>query len=74
MKIRWFGQFAFLLSDSVRVAIDPFGDVDVLMLPIGGGPTVGGDAAAAIVRELVPAARPRSTLCSQRVSVRLSGS
>jgi L-ascorbate metabolism protein UlaG (beta-lactamase superfamily) len=27
MKIRWFGQSAFLLSGSVRVAIDPFGDV-----------------------------------------------
>jgi L-ascorbate metabolism protein UlaG (beta-lactamase superfamily) len=27
MRIRWFGQSAFLLSGSVRVAIDPFGDV-----------------------------------------------
>ena len=27
MKIRWFGQSAFLLSGSARVAIDPFGDV-----------------------------------------------
>jgi L-ascorbate metabolism protein UlaG (beta-lactamase superfamily) len=27
MKIRWFGQSAFLVSGSVRVAIDPFGDV-----------------------------------------------
>jgi L-ascorbate metabolism protein UlaG (beta-lactamase superfamily) len=28
MKIRWFGQSAFLLTGSARVAIDPFGDVD----------------------------------------------
>jgi L-ascorbate metabolism protein UlaG (beta-lactamase superfamily) len=27
MKIRWFGQSAFLLSGSIRVAIDPFGDM-----------------------------------------------
>ena len=27
MKIRWFGQSAFLLSGSLRVAIDPFGRV-----------------------------------------------
>jgi hypothetical protein len=27
MRIRWFGQSAFLLSGSVRVAIDPFGGV-----------------------------------------------
>ena len=27
MRIRWFGQSAFLLTGSVRVAIDPFGDV-----------------------------------------------
>jgi L-ascorbate metabolism protein UlaG (beta-lactamase superfamily) len=27
MKIRWFGQSAFLLTGSARVAIDPFGDV-----------------------------------------------
>jgi L-ascorbate metabolism protein UlaG (beta-lactamase superfamily) len=33
---------------------DAIGAVDVLMLPVGGGPTVGGDAAAAIVRELAP--------------------
>ena len=26
MKIRWFGQSAFLVSGSVRVAIDLFGD------------------------------------------------
>jgi len=27
MRIRWFGQSAFLLTGSVRIAIDPFGDV-----------------------------------------------
>ena len=27
MRIRWFGQSAFLLTGSMRVAIDPFGDV-----------------------------------------------
>jgi L-ascorbate metabolism protein UlaG (beta-lactamase superfamily) len=119
MRIRWFGQSAFLLSGSARVAIDPqvvrstagtfdtpvgevraiaaehddvagtrrgpntifafaldglriahlgdfgqralrpeqraaIGDVDVLMLPVGGGPTVGGEAAAAVMRELPP--------------------
>jgi L-ascorbate metabolism protein UlaG (beta-lactamase superfamily) len=30
------------------------GDVDVLFLPVGGGPTVGGEPAAAIVRALRP--------------------
>jgi L-ascorbate metabolism protein UlaG (beta-lactamase superfamily) len=30
------------------------GEVDVLFLPVGGGPTVGGEAAAAIVRALRP--------------------
>jgi L-ascorbate metabolism protein UlaG (beta-lactamase superfamily) len=30
------------------------GDVDVLFLPVGGGPTVGGESAAAIVRALEP--------------------
>jgi L-ascorbate metabolism protein UlaG (beta-lactamase superfamily) len=30
------------------------GEVDVLFLPVGGGPTVGGDEAAAIVRALRP--------------------
>ena len=30
------------------------GNVDVLLLPIGGGPTVGGESAAAIVRALRP--------------------
>jgi L-ascorbate metabolism protein UlaG (beta-lactamase superfamily) len=33
---------------------DAIGDVDVLFLPVGGGPTVGGERAAAIVREHAP--------------------
>jgi L-ascorbate metabolism protein UlaG (beta-lactamase superfamily) len=33
---------------------DAIGEVDVLFLPIGDGPTVGGEPAAAIVRELRP--------------------
>ncbi|HYA08648.1 MAG TPA: MBL fold metallo-hydrolase [Gaiellaceae bacterium] len=33
---------------------DAIGEVDVLFLPVGGGPTIGGAPAAAIVRELRP--------------------
>jgi len=44
-----FGQSA--LRPEQRSAL---GDVDVLFLPIGGGPTVGGEEAAALVRELDP--------------------
>lgn len=44
-----FGQAA--LRPEQRAAI---GEVDVLFLPVGGGPTVGGEEAAAIVRELRP--------------------
>ena len=44
-----FGQSA--LRPEQRAAI---GDVDVLMLPVGGGPTIGGEAAAGLVRELAP--------------------
>jgi L-ascorbate metabolism protein UlaG (beta-lactamase superfamily) len=32
--------------------IEAIGDVDVLLIPVGGGPTVGGEAAAAVVRAL----------------------
>lgn len=44
-----FGQAA--LRPEQRAAI---GDVDVLFLPVGDGPTVGGERAAAIVHELAP--------------------
>jgi len=44
-----FGQAG--LRPAQREAI---GEVDVLLLPVGGGPTVGGESAAAIVRELRP--------------------
>ena len=27
MRLRWFGQSAFLLSGERRVAVDPFGDM-----------------------------------------------
>jgi L-ascorbate metabolism protein UlaG (beta-lactamase superfamily) len=33
---------------------EAIGEVDVLLLPVGGGPTVGGESAAAIVRALRP--------------------
>lgn len=45
-----FGQPA--LRPEQREAL---GDVDVLLLPVGGGPTIAPDAAAALVRELAPA-------------------
>ncbi|HEU5215990.1 MAG TPA: MBL fold metallo-hydrolase [Gaiellaceae bacterium] len=45
-----FGQPA--LRPEQRAAL---GDVDVLFLPVGGGPTIAPDAAAALVRELQPA-------------------
>jgi L-ascorbate metabolism protein UlaG (beta-lactamase superfamily) len=44
-----FGQPA--LRPEQREAL---GDVDVLILPVGGGPTIAPDAAAALVRELRP--------------------
>lgn len=44
-----FGQPA--LRPEQREAI---GEVDVLFLPVGGGPTLGGEGAAAVVRELAP--------------------
>jgi len=33
---------------------EALGEIDVLLLPVGGGPTVGGERAAAVVRELRP--------------------
>jgi L-ascorbate metabolism protein UlaG (beta-lactamase superfamily) len=44
-----FGQAA--LRPEQRAAI---GDVDLLFVPAGGGPTIGGEPAAALVRELAP--------------------
>jgi len=44
-----FGQEA--LRSEQRAAL---GDIDVLFLPVGGGPTIGGEPAAAVARELRP--------------------
>jgi L-ascorbate metabolism protein UlaG (beta-lactamase superfamily) len=44
-----FGQPA--LRPEQRAAI---GDVDILFVPVGGGPTIGGERAADLVRELAP--------------------
>jgi L-ascorbate metabolism protein UlaG (beta-lactamase superfamily) len=53
LRLCHFGDFG---QDELRSAQrDAIGDIDVLFLPVGGGPTVGGEAAAAIVRELRPA-------------------
>ena len=52
LRIAHFGDFGQAeLRPDQREAI---GEVDVLLLPVGGGPTVGGEEAAAIVRSLRP--------------------
>jgi L-ascorbate metabolism protein UlaG (beta-lactamase superfamily) len=52
LALSHFGDFGQSeLRPEQRVAI---GEIDVLFLPVGGGPTVGGEPAAAIVRELAP--------------------
>lgn len=52
LRVCHFGDFGQAeLRAEQRQAI---GDVDVLFLPVGSGPTVGGESAAAIVRELRP--------------------
>jgi L-ascorbate metabolism protein UlaG (beta-lactamase superfamily) len=52
LRVAHFGDFGQAeLRPAQREAI---GGVDVLLLPIGGGPTVGGESAASIVRELEP--------------------
>jgi L-ascorbate metabolism protein UlaG (beta-lactamase superfamily) len=52
LRVCHFGDFGQAeLRPEQRRAI---GEVDVLFLPVGGGPTVGGERAAAIVRELRP--------------------
>jgi L-ascorbate metabolism protein UlaG (beta-lactamase superfamily) len=52
LRVCHFGDFGQAeLRPEQRAAI---GEVDVLFLPVGDGPTVGGERAAAIVRELRP--------------------
>jgi L-ascorbate metabolism protein UlaG (beta-lactamase superfamily) len=52
LKVAHFGDFGQSgLRPEQRSAL---GEVDVLFLPVGGGPTIGGEAAAALVRELDP--------------------
>ena len=52
LRISHFGDFGQSeLRPAQREAI---GDVDVLLLPVGGGPTTGGEPAAALVRALRP--------------------
>ena len=52
LRLAHFGDYGQgALRPEQRAAI---GDVDVVMLPVGGGPTIGGEAAAALVRELAP--------------------
>jgi L-ascorbate metabolism protein UlaG (beta-lactamase superfamily) len=52
LRVSHFGDFGqAALRPEQRRAI---GEVDVLFLPVGDGPTVGGERAAAIVRELQP--------------------
>jgi L-ascorbate metabolism protein UlaG (beta-lactamase superfamily) len=50
LRVCHFGDFgqAELRAEQQRA----IGEVDVLFIPVGGGPTVGGEAAAAIVRSL----------------------
>jgi L-ascorbate metabolism protein UlaG (beta-lactamase superfamily) len=52
LRVCHFGDFgqAELRPEQQRA----IGEVDVLFLPVGGGPTVGGESAAAIVRALRP--------------------
>jgi L-ascorbate metabolism protein UlaG (beta-lactamase superfamily) len=52
LAVSHFGDFgqAALRPEQLRA----LGNVDVLFLPVGGGPTVGGEAAAAVVRALRP--------------------
>ncbi|HUJ56728.1 MAG TPA: MBL fold metallo-hydrolase [Gaiellaceae bacterium] len=52
LRLAHFGDFGQpALRPEQREAI---GEVDVLLLPVGGGPTIGGEPAAAVVRELGP--------------------
>jgi len=52
LRVAHFGDFG---QAELRPAQrDALADIDVVFLPVGGGPTVGGESAAAIVRELSP--------------------
>jgi len=52
LRVAHFGDFG---QDELRPAQrEAIGAVDVLCLPVGGGPTVGGETAARVVRELRP--------------------
>jgi L-ascorbate metabolism protein UlaG (beta-lactamase superfamily) len=52
LRVAHFGDFGQTeLRPAQREAI---GEIDVLFLPVGDGPTVGGERAAAVVRELRP--------------------
>jgi L-ascorbate metabolism protein UlaG (beta-lactamase superfamily) len=53
LRIAHFGDFGQTsLRPEQRAAV---GDVDLVFIPVGGGPTIGSAAAAAIVRDLAPA-------------------
>jgi L-ascorbate metabolism protein UlaG (beta-lactamase superfamily) len=52
LRIAHFGDFG--QAELRPEQANAIGDVDVLILPVGGGPTVGGEPAAAIVRLLRP--------------------
>jgi L-ascorbate metabolism protein UlaG (beta-lactamase superfamily) len=52
LRIAHFGDFG--QAELRPEQANAIGDVDVLILPVGGGPTVGGEPAAAIVRRLRP--------------------
>ena len=43
-----------LFFDAIAIGIDRIGGVDVLIVPVGGGPTIGGEPAAELVRSLAP--------------------
>jgi L-ascorbate metabolism protein UlaG (beta-lactamase superfamily) len=52
IRVAHFGDFGQSALRPEQAAA--LGDVDLLFLPVGGGPTIGAEAAAAIVAELAP--------------------
>jgi L-ascorbate metabolism protein UlaG (beta-lactamase superfamily) len=52
LRVAHFGDFG--QAELRAPQRDVLGEIDVMFLPVGGGPTVGGESAAAIVRELSP--------------------